>query len=142
MQSISKANNEHRDNSSRNNNVFDQPAAIFAAVVLGFAGTGVAMGLPLLVGSMAESLGFSNQQLGWLASSDMGGLFVGSVLTSFLVTRINRRFLAAAGLFLVILGNFISTQSPDLTADAEPVLCRNWCGSVLFNLHRKPCRKP
>ena len=39
------------------------------------------MGLPLLVGSMAESLGFSEQQLGWLASSDMGGLFVGSVLT-------------------------------------------------------------
>ncbi len=126
MQSISKANNEHRDNSSRNNNVFDQPAAIFAAVVLGFAGTGVAMGLPLLVGSMAESLGFSNQQLGWLASSDMGGLFVGSVLTSFLVTRINRRFLAAAGLFLVILGNFISTQSPDLL----PLMLSRFCAGI------------
>ena len=72
------------------------------------------MGMPLLVGSMAESLGFSEQQLGWLASSDMGGLFVGSVLTALLVTRINRRHLAAAGLLLVILANYSSTQSPDL----------------------------
>lgn len=114
MESISNAKTGHGDVSPQRINVFDEPAAIFAAVVLGFAGTGVAMGMPLLVGSMAESLGFSEQELGWLASSDMGGLFIGSVLTALLVTRINRRFLAAAGLFLVILANYSSTQSPDL----------------------------
>jgi predicted MFS family arabinose efflux permease len=106
--------------------MFDQPTAIFAAVVLGFAGTGVAMGLPLLVGSMAESLGFSDQQLGLLASSDMAGLFVGSVLTSFLVTRVNRRYLAAAGLFLVILGNYFSTQSPELV----PLMLNRFCAGI------------
>ena len=114
MKNVSKSENAHRDVSPESINIFDKPSAIFAAVVLGFAGTGVAMGMPLLVGSMAESLGFNEQQLGWLASSDMGGLFVGSVLTALLVTRINRRFLAAAGLFLVILANYSSTQSPDL----------------------------
>lgn len=114
MENISNAKKGHENVSPRNVNVFDKPAAIFAAVILGFAGTGVAMGMPLLVGSMAESLGFNEQQLGWLASADMGGLFVGSVLTALLVTRINRRFLAASGLFLVILANYSSTQSPDL----------------------------
>lgn len=93
---------------------FDDPKAISAAVILGFAGTGVAMGLPLLVGSMAESLGFSDEQLGWLASSDMAGLFFGSVITSFLVTKINRRYLAACGLLLLILGNYFSVQFPEL----------------------------
>jgi len=93
---------------------FDEPKAIFAAVVLGFAGTGVAMGLPLLVGSMAESLGFNEEQLGWLASTDMAGLFFGSVLSSFLVTTVNRRILAANGLLLLIVGNYFSAQMPDI----------------------------
>lgn len=126
MESILKSKIEHQDTSRHNVNVFDTPAAIFAAVILGFAGTGVAMGMPLLVGSMAESLGFSDQQLGWLASSDMGGLLVGSVLTALLVTRINRRLLAGAGLFLVILGNYLSTQSPDLL----PLMLSRLCAGI------------
>lgn len=126
MESISKLENEHRDIPHCDVNVFDKPAAIFAAVILGFAGTGVAMGMPLLVGSMADSLGFSDQQLGWLASSDMGGLLVGSVLTALFVTRINRRLLAGVGLFLVILGNYLSTQSPDLL----PLMLSRLCAGI------------
>ncbi len=94
---------------------FDKFGAISSAIILGFAGTGVAMGLPLLVGSIAESLEFNGEQLGWLASSDMGGMFIGSVLTSFLVTKVNRRYLGAIGLILLMLGNFASTQSPDIS---------------------------
>ena len=115
MEVIPNAKQDHGVFASRGvTNVFDKPSAIFAAIVLGFAGTGVAMGMPLLVGSMAKSLGFSEQQLGWLASSDMGGLCAGSILAALLVTRINRRILAATGLTLVILANYLSTQSPDL----------------------------
>ena len=69
--------NLRTDNRISRINTFDKPSVIFAAVALGFAGTGVAMGLPLLIGSIAVPLGFSDQQLGWLASYDMGGLFVG-----------------------------------------------------------------
>ena len=126
MESISKSENGPLDDRRRFVNEFDKPSAIFAAIILGFAGTGVAMGLPLLVGSMADSLGFSDQQLGWLASSDMGGLFVGSVLTALFVTKINRRLLAAAGLFLVILGNYLSTQSPDLL----PLMLSRLCAGI------------
>ncbi len=116
METMPHAKEESENIIAHSVNVFDRPSAIFAAVVLGFAGTGVAMGMPLLVGSMAKSLGFSEQQLGWLASSDMAGLFFGSILAALLVTRINRRVLAAAGLLLVMLGNYASTQNPDLLA--------------------------
>jgi len=71
LKNLSESNRERGNVTPTNMSAFDKPSAIFSAVVLGFAGTGVAMGLPLLVGSMAESLGFSDQQLGWLASSDM-----------------------------------------------------------------------
>ena len=142
MPSLSKSERENQNVLPNNSNIFDSPTAIFAAIVLGFAGTGVAMGMPLLVGSMASSLGFSDQQLGYLASSDMTGLFVGSVSASFVVAKINRRLLAAAGLFLVILGNYLSIQSPDVAPlDAVSFLCGNRCRTLLCNMHRQPCRK-
>lgn len=125
MENISASNN-NQDISQTSVNEFDKPSAIIAAVILGFAGTGVAMGLPLLVGSMADSLGFSEKELGWLASSDMGGLLIGSVLTSLLVAKTNRRILAASGLLLVILANYFSTQSPELI----PLMLSRLCAGI------------
>ena len=124
MENISASNNQSIPQG--NSNEFDKPSAIIAAVILGFAGTGVAMGLPLLVGSMADSLGFSEKELGWLASSDMGGLLIGSVLTSLLVAKTNRRTLAASGLLLVILANYFSTQSPELI----PLMLSRLCAGI------------
>ena len=117
----------HGDHDLMNSDIneLDQPKAIVAAIILGFAGTGVAMGMPMLVGSLAESLSFNEQQLGWLASSDMGGLFIGSFVTALVVARANRRTLAYGGLFLVILSNFFSTQNQELL---PLVLCRLGAG--------------
>ena len=117
----------HGDNDFMNSDIneLDQPKAIAAAIILGFAGTGVAMGMPMLVGSLAESLSFNEQQLGWLASSDMGGLFIGSFVTALVVARANRRTLAYGGLLLVILSNFFSTQNQELL---PLVLCRLGAG--------------
>ena len=144
MESTSSIRGENGNTAAHNSmNAFDKPSAIFAAVILGFAGTGVAMGMPLLVGSMAKSLGFSEQQLGWLASSDMGGLFVGSILAALLVTSVNRRLLAAGGLLLVILANYVSTQNSDLlplmlsrlSAGIGAGICYSTCTASLAGSH-------
>lgn len=143
MDTTSVSKNNNQGTSPESINEFDNPTAIFAAIILGFAGTGVAMGLPLLVGSMADSLGFNEQQLGWLASSDMGGLFIGSVLTSFFVVKFNRRHLAGLGLILVILGNYLSTQNADLLplmmsrlgAGIGAGICYSTCTASLAGSH-------
>ena len=144
MESTASIRGENGNTATHNSmNAFDKPSAIFAAVILGFAGTGVAMGMPLLVGSMAKSLGFSEQQLGWLASSDMGGLFVGSIVAALLVTSVNRRLLAAGGLLLVILANYVSTQNPDLlplmlsrlSAGIGAGICYSTCTASLAGSH-------
>ena len=143
MDTTAAPKNYNQGSPPENVNEFDNPTAIFAAIILGFAGTGVAMGLPLLVGSMADSLGFNEQQLGWLASSDMGGLFIGSVLTSFFVVKFNRRHLAGLGLILVILGNYLSTQNADLLplmmsrlgAGIGAGICYSTCTASLAGSH-------
>ncbi|MDA9372144.1 MFS transporter [Porticoccaceae bacterium] len=143
MQTSSASNNENQTTSPESANEFDSTSAIFAAIILGFAGTGVAMGLPLLIGSMANSLGFNEQQLGWLASSDMGGLFIGSVLASLFVVKFNRRYLAGCGLILVILGNYHSTQHVELLplmmsrliAGVGAGICYSTCTASLAGSH-------
>ncbi len=90
--------------------VFDSHIAIFAAIVISFVGNAVVLGMPIIVGSFADSLGFSEQQVGWLASADLGGMFLASVFTSTAIARINRRGLACAGIFIALLANYASIQ--------------------------------
>lgn len=88
---------------------FDQPKVIAAAIIISIVGNAVFIGMPMLVGAMAESLGFNEQQLGWLASADLFGIFVASIATSWLLNRINRQRLALFGITLAIITNYLST---------------------------------
>jgi len=89
--------------------IFDQPKAILAAVIISIVGNAVFIGMPMLVGSLADTLGFDDQQLGWLASADLMGIFVASIAASLLVNRVNRQLLVYVGITVAILANFSST---------------------------------
>ncbi|TRX57847.1 MFS transporter [Thalassomonas sp. M1454] len=89
--------------------LFDNPKAIAAAVIISIVGNAVFIGMPMLVGSLAETLGFDEQQLGWLASADLIGIFIASIATSLLVNRCNRQTLAIIGTIVAIIANYSST---------------------------------
>lgn len=89
--------------------IFDQPKSIIAAVIISIVGNAVFIGMPMLVGSLADTLGFDEQQLGWLASADLMGIFVASIATSLLVNRVNRQLLVYIGITVAIIANFSST---------------------------------
>jgi predicted MFS family arabinose efflux permease len=88
---------------------FDAPKTIAAAVIISIVGNAVFIGMPMLVGAMADSLGFDEQQLGWLASADLSGIFVASIVTSLLLNRVNRRAMAYLGIAIAIVTNYLST---------------------------------
>lgn len=93
--------------------VFDRPKAIAGAVILSFVGNGVFIGLPVIVGAVADSLDFSEQMLGWIASAETGGLLVAALVTSAVVNRCNRRHLAIVGIVLATIANFLSSNVTD-----------------------------
>jgi len=95
--------------SAKQGSIFDQPKAILAAVIISIVGNAVFIGMPMLVGSLADTLGFNEQQLGWLASADLMGIFVASIAASLLVNRVNRQLLVYVGITVAILANFSST---------------------------------
>jgi predicted MFS family arabinose efflux permease len=86
----------------------DRPEAIVACVGMAILGFSLFMGMPILVGALVDDFGFSEEQVGYLASADLGGMFVASLITSLLVTRVNRRMLASAGIAAAILCNLLS----------------------------------
>ena len=108
---------------------FDSPLAIAAAVIVSFVGNGVFIGLPVIVGAMADSLGFNEEELGYIASAETGGLLVAALLTSALITRVNRRYLAVFGIVLAACANdAVSVPSPHprctITPPCVPASCR------------------
>jgi len=94
---------------TKKDSIFDQPKAILAAVIISIVGNAVFIGMPMLVGSLADTLGFDEQQLGWLASADLMGIFVASIAASLLVNRVNRQLLVYVGITVAIIANFSST---------------------------------
>ncbi|MCR8923137.1 MFS transporter [Dasania sp. GY-MA-18] len=92
---------------------FDTAKAITAAIVFSFIGNAVFMGMPMLVGALSDNLGFTEQQVGWLASADLGGMCASSILTSLLVARVNRRYLVALGVVIAVLANYAASLFHD-----------------------------
>lgn len=88
----------------------DYPGTIAACVVLSILGYVDALGMPIIVGALVDQIGFTEEQVGYIASADVGGLFAASVLTALLITRHNRRQIAAVGIMLAFASNLASTR--------------------------------
>ncbi|MDO0944668.1 MFS transporter [Chromohalobacter israelensis] len=111
----------------------DHPLAIAAAVAISFVGNAVVMGMPLMVGAWADFLHFDEQQVGWLASADLGGMFLASVATAALVSRLNRRHLALFGILVAIAGNYLSTHYHDYEALLAMRVLAGFGGGICYS---------
>ncbi len=67
--------------------------------------------IPLLVGAAAKDLGFSDSQVGFLASADLIGLSVASVSAVFWIHRISWRTVGLVSVVIIIVGNAISSMA-------------------------------
>jgi len=88
----------------------NRPRAIAASILVAIAGWIVFMGMPILVGALADLRGYSEEAVGYLASAELGGMFLASVFVSLFIYRLDRRLVALGGLLLSLLINVLSTQ--------------------------------
>jgi len=56
----------------------------------------VFMAMPVLVGTLADIRGYGLDQIGYLASAELSGVFIASVFAAFTINRFNRRKLVRA----------------------------------------------
>lgn len=92
-------------------NPTDSSKAIAASIAVAVVGWAVFMGLPILVGALVEFRGFSEEQVGYLASADLGGMFISSIIVSLRISRMDRRFWVATGIFIAIVADVMAIYS-------------------------------
>lgn len=69
---------------------------------------------PFLVGSLVDTAGYTEQHAGWIFSGDMAGLALGSIITYLFVNRLDRRYIAATGILILIAGNILALSYHEL----------------------------
>ncbi len=89
-------------------NPFDRRSAVIASIVVAVVGWVVFMGMPILVGALVDTRGFSEAEAGYMASADLLGILVASVAVSLAVKRINRRHWVLGGILLSAACNILS----------------------------------
>ena len=83
---------------------------VAAACALGIGGYGFYMALPIALGTMAQQLGFSDQQLGWLGSVELLGMLLGALFAAWALRFSRLRSLAGAGTAAVLVAALGSLQ--------------------------------
>ena len=87
---------------------FAPAAAVWAAIYLGVAAATLPAVLPVMIGVFADRFGYGTAGAGVIASLNMGGILVGSLLCPFLTARFSWSAAARGGLAVMIAGNLLT----------------------------------
>ena len=87
---------------------WDGPGAITACIAASVAAYGVYLGLPLILGALADTFKFDNRQIGWIGSAENLGLLLGAVGVSLLARTRHFRRIALAGVAIAVTGNAVT----------------------------------
>lgn len=93
-------------------------APALACTMLGTAGFGAYMALPMLLGALSEARGVDEIHLGWIGSAELVGLLIGSLCTAKLLGRGGSYGIAVLGIVLAIAANLATP----LTAGIEGLI--------------------
>jgi len=86
---------------------FDDWRSLTIGIYMALAGYAVMVGLPVISTSWVNNLGFSEQQVGYVASADLFGLAIGAVIAYFFVAKVDRRLLTIAAATVAIVANLL-----------------------------------
>ena len=92
---------------------FDDWRSLTIGIYMALTGYAVMVGLPVISTSWVKNLGFSETQVGYVASADLLGLALGAVIAFFFVARVDRRRLAFASALVAIVANLLCIYYQD-----------------------------
>jgi MFS family permease len=90
-----------------------QDAASWGEIALTIGSLSQILGLPVIVGALVDKWGYPAAAAGYIASVDLAGLCLGSVLTSALATRVNWRHYVGWALTVCVGVNLLCTHAQE-----------------------------
>jgi predicted MFS family arabinose efflux permease len=97
------------------------------------AAYGVYLGLPLILGALADEYGFSNPQIGWIGAAENAGMLLGSISVSVLGRRASYRSLTAMGIAIALAGNGITLGTTSFAAFCAVRLCTGIGSGICYS---------
>ena len=104
------------ESSIASQNPFDNRGSFVLSLYMTLVGYSVLVALPAINSAWVDQLGFSDVEVNRVASSDLLGLFLGSVAVSFLIRFVNRQHLIYAGIAIAIAANWLCIYFTDYSA--------------------------
>ena len=86
---------------------FDHWTSIGLSLYMTLVGYGVLVGIPVISSAWVNLLGFSEVEVGYLAAADLGGLSLGAFISSFFISRFNRRLMVLFAIMLAVMANWL-----------------------------------
>ena len=124
----------------------DGALSIAACLSACVAAYGVYLGLPLVLGALASSYGFTNTQIGWIGSAENAGMLAGSIAVSVLGRSSKFKTLVITGIAIAGVGDAItigtSTFSEFCTIRFLTGLGNGLCYSAAIALLSRTRRAP
>lgn len=87
-----------------------------ALLIVGVVSSFVLLILPVLVGGIVDQFGWGDREIGWLASADMGGSALASMIALMSITRIDWKKSAYIAVCFAIAGNIASIYAIDFAS--------------------------
>ncbi len=84
------------------------PSAVWAAIYIGVAAATLPAVLPVIIGIFADHFDYKIAEAGLIASLNMGGILVGSLLCPAVAARLSWPVAARVGLAVMIAGNLLT----------------------------------
>ena len=107
---------------------------LLAALCIGTLSFLMYVGLPIIMGAVADQHQFDEQQLGWIASADMAGLFFGSIVTSLLIGKVGLRKIGTLGISIAVVGNVMSMPADSVFLLGAARFVADFGGGVCHSL--------
>ena len=117
-----------------NRATIDQPVVLTCVALA--AGLAVIMfnAMPAIVGGAAESMSYSNQELGLIPALYLAGHTLSTVLLPFLIQRINWRITGLAGMLILAVGFYLASHLSDLTPLLTVLFCTGVGGGIVYTI--------
>jgi predicted MFS family arabinose efflux permease len=97
------------------------------------AAYGVYLGLPLILGALADEYGFNNPQIGWIGAAENAGMLLGSVSVSVLGRWASYRLLTAVGIVIALAGNGLTLSTTSFAAFCGVRLCTGIGSGICYS---------
>lgn len=94
-------------------NSFDDWRVVALALLMTVAGYSVIVGIPIMTSAWVAGLGFTEVQVGRLASVDIGGSAVGALFTVLIIAKVDRKLIAIAATIASVASNAFCLWTTD-----------------------------